>query len=76
MKGRSAPKLRLGDVQMHFTRDLDAAYAGDLDAVLRRGCEGFTGRIAERESLYILPAFWYGKRPVRVGQTIGIKIIL
>lgn len=40
------------------------------------GCEGFTGRIAERESLYILPAFWYGKRPVRVGQNTDIKAIL
>ena len=34
---RFPPQSRLGDVQMHFTRDPGAAYAGDLDAALRRG---------------------------------------
>lgn len=56
VKGGSALKLRFGDAQTRFTRDLDAAREGDLDsfvdgldAALRRGWEGFTGHLAERE---------------------------
>ena len=56
VKGGSALKLRFGDAQTRFTRDLDAARKGDLDsfideldAALRRGWEGFTGHLVERE---------------------------
>ncbi len=56
VKGGSALKLRFGDAQTRFTRDLDTAREGDLDsfvdgldAALRRGWEGFTGHLAKRE---------------------------
>ena len=56
VKGGSALKLRFGDAQTRFTRDLDAAREGDLDSfiddldtALRRGWEGFTGHLAERK---------------------------
>lgn len=56
VKGGTALKLRFGNAQTRFTRDLDAAREGDLDsfvdeldATLRRGWEGFTGHLAERE---------------------------
>lgn len=56
VKGGSALKLRFGDTQTRFTRDLDAARSNDLesfveelDAALRRGWEGFTGRLVERK---------------------------
>lgn len=56
VKGGTALKLRFGNAQTRFTRDLDAARVGDLDsfvdeldAALRRGWEGFTGHLAERE---------------------------
>ncbi len=55
VKGGSALKLRFGSSQTRFTRDLDAARTGDLDifvedldAALREGWEGFTGRLVER----------------------------
>ncbi|MEE8717355.1 MAG: nucleotidyl transferase AbiEii/AbiGii toxin family protein [Coriobacteriales bacterium] len=55
VKGGSALKLRYGDAQTRFTRDLDAARSVDLDefvegldAALREGWEGFTGRLVER----------------------------
>lgn len=55
VKGGSALELRFGSSQTRFTRDLDAARTGDLDifvedldAALREGWEGFTGRLVER----------------------------
>jgi hypothetical protein len=56
MKGGSALKLRYGDKSTRFTRDLDAARAEDLDdflekldAALKNGWYGFTGRIVRKD---------------------------
>lgn len=55
VKGGSALKLRYGDTQTRFTRDLDAArsvglneFVENLDTALREGWEGFTGRLVKR----------------------------
>ena len=56
VKGGSALKLRYGDKTTRFTRDLDAARSGDLNAFLEQlsaslqhGWNGFTGRIVRKE---------------------------
>lgn len=54
IKGGTALKVRVGDAQTRFSRDLDAArpagtdletYLDELDANLRRGWHGFTGTV-------------------------------
>jgi hypothetical protein len=56
VKGGSSLKLRYGDEATRFTRDLDAARADDLDvfldeldAALKSGWNGFTGRVVRKE---------------------------
>jgi hypothetical protein len=57
VKGGSALKLRYGDRPTRFTRDLDMARAEELkdfleglNAALKTGWHGFSGRIVHRES--------------------------
>ena len=57
VKGGSALKLRYGEKATRFTRDLDTARNGtldafinELDAALHTGWNGFTGRIVIKES--------------------------
>jgi hypothetical protein len=56
VKGGSSLKLRYGDKATRFTRDLDAARAGELedflkelDIALKSGWQGFTGRIVRKD---------------------------
>lgn len=56
VKGGSAIKMRFGNAATRFTTDLDTATATDPDifaerlaAMLAKGWEGFTGRIAPRD---------------------------
>ncbi len=56
VKGGSALKMRFGDAATRFTTDLDTAtamdperYALELDTNLRRGWEGFCGRVVPRD---------------------------
>ena len=56
VKGGSALKLRYGDSTTRFTRDLDTARAENLeafleqlDAALKSGWHGFTGRVVRKE---------------------------
>ncbi len=56
VKGGSALKMRFGDEATRFTTDLDtatatdpAAFASRLDAKLRSGWEGFSGRVVARK---------------------------
>ena len=76
IKGGSALKLRYGDAQTRFTRDLDAArsvrldeFADDLDRRLREGWEGFTGRLVPRQPTH--PA---GIEPRYVMQPFDAKL--
>lgn len=76
IKGGSALKLRYGDAQTRFTRDLDAArsvrldeFADDLDRRLREGWEGFTGRLVPRQ-----PAHPAGIEPRYVMQPFDAKL--
>ena len=55
VKGGSAVKMRFGNAATRFTTDLDTTtasdptkYAKELDSVLARGWEGFTGRVVPR----------------------------
>jgi predicted nucleotidyltransferase component of viral defense system len=56
VKGGSAIKMRFGDAETRFTTDLDTAtatnpevYAEQLNATLREGWQGFSGRVVKRE---------------------------
>lgn len=56
IKGGSAIKMRFGDAKTRFTTDLDTAtstdpevYAEQLNEALRKGWEGFSGRVVKRE---------------------------
>ncbi len=72
VKGGSSLKIRYGGQATRFTRDLDAAQAGDLEDFLNRleanlseGWSGFTGKIAPRRpatpegvpALYVMRPF-------------------
>ena len=57
IKGGSSLKLRYGDKKTRFTRDLDAARAGnlevfiqELDTALTEGWNGFTGRVVRLQA--------------------------
>ena len=76
VKGGSALKLRYGNEVTRFTRDLDvarkedlASYIDELDAALKDGWNGFTGRIVTRQ-----PASPKGIPDAYIMQPFEIKL--